>query len=319
MNITNIAVGLTGKDILSILNDFVDVEGLTVYSIDISEYILIKGNFKKGISIDFECGLKLNSTNNNMIQGEICKFKILNIGIASFFRKIALKFALKSFAEKGIYYNDGKVNIQYKYILKDIPYIDFSINDLRILDDKVVVGVNNVSISLGGELKKEVKLFKEEEVEEEIRESEERGKTEDIYTLGREKISNKLPEKIKKYSDYIFIIPDIAALLTRLLKDNRVSIKTKLILSGAVAYIVVPTDIIPDKIPFIGKIDELAVAFFALNRIVKDVPIHIILENWQGRNDIILVVKNLIEYITNFTAAQNVETLYEFLEEILSV
>ena len=95
--------------------------------------------------------------------------------------------------------------------------------------------------------------------------------------------------------------------------------KTKLILSGAVAYIVVPTDIIPDKIPFIGKIDELAVAFFALNRIVKDVPIHIILENWQGRNDIILVVKNLIEYITNFTAAQNVETLYEFLEEILSV
>lgn len=319
MNITNIAVGLTGKDILSILNDFVDVEGLTVYSIDISEYILIKGNFKKGISIDFECGLKLNSTDNNMIQGEICKFKILNIGIASFFRKIALKFALKSFAEKGIYYNDGKVNIQYKYILKDIPYIDFSINDLRILDDKVVVGVNNVSISLGGELKKEVKLFKEEEVEEEIRESEERGKTEDIYTLGREKISNKLPEKIKKYSDYIFIIPDIAALLTRLLKDNRVSIKTKLILSGAVAYIVVPTDIIPDKIPFIGKIDELAVAFFALNRIVKDVPIHIILENWQGRNDIILVVKNLIEYITNFTAAQNVETLYEFLEEILSV
>lgn len=319
MNITNIAVGLTGKDILSILNDFVDVEGLTVYSIDISEYILIKGNFKKGISIDFECGLKLNSTDNNMIQGEICKFKILNIGIASFFRNIALKFALKSFAEKGIYYNDGKVNIQYKYILKDIPYIDFSINDLRILDDKVVVGVNNVSISLGGELKKEVKLFKEEEVEEEIRESEERGKTEDIYTLGREKISNKLPEKIKKYSDYIFIIPDIAALLTRLLKDNRVSIKTKLILSGAVAYIVVPTDIIPDKIPFIGKIDELAVAFFALNRIVKDVPIHIILENWQGRNDIILVVKNLIEYITNFTAAQNVETLYEFLEEILSV
>ncbi|MBM6860822.1 DUF1232 domain-containing protein, partial [Clostridium saudiense] len=140
-----------------------------------------------------------------------------------------------------------------------------------------------------------------------------------IYTVGREKISKKLPEKIKKYSDYIFIIPDIAALLTRLLKDNRVSLKTKLIISGSIAYIVVPTDIIPDKIPFIGKIDELAVAFFALNRVVKDVPLHIILENWQGKNDIILVIKNLIEYITNFTAAQNVETLYEFVEEVLSV
>lgn len=319
MNITNVAVGLTGEDLLSILNDFVSVEGLTVNSIEISDCILIKGNFKKGLSIDFECGLRVNSADNDMIQGEICKFKVLNIGIASFFRKIALKYVLKSFADKGITYNEGKVNIQYKYILKDVPYIDFAINDLRLLDDKLVVGVNNVSISLGGELKKEVKLFKEEENEEELREGEERGKTEDIYTVGREKLSEKLPEKVKKYSDYIFVIPDIAALLTRLLKDNRVSLKTKLIISGSIAYIVVPTDIIPDKIPFIGKIDELAVAFFALNRIVKDVPLHIILENWQGKNDIILVIKNLIEYITNFTAAQNVETLYEFVEEVLSV
>lgn len=319
MNITNVAVGLTGEDLLSILNDFVSVEGLTVNSIEISDCILIKGNFKKGLSIDFECGLRFNSADNDMIQGEICKFKVLNIGIASFFRKIALKYALKSFADKGITYNEGKVNIQYKYILKDVPYIDFAINDLRLLDDKLVVGVNNVSISLGGELKKEVKLFKEEENEEELREAEERGKTEDIYTVGREKLSEKLPEKVKKYSDYIFVIPDIAALLTRLLKDSRVSLKTKLIISGSIAYIVVPTDIIPDKIPFIGKIDELAVTFFALNRIVKDVPLHIILENWQGKNDIILVIKNLIEYITNFTAAQNVETLYEFVEEVLSV
>ena len=319
MNITNVAIGLTGGDILSILNDFVSIEGLTVHSIDILDCIFIKGNFKKGISIDFECGLKINSADNNMIQGEISKFKVLNIGIASFIRKIALKFALKSFADKGITYKDGKVNIQYKYILKDIPYIDFNINDLRLLDNKLVVGVNDVCISLGGELKKEVKLFKEEQNEDEIRESEERGKTEDIYTIGREKLADKLPTKVKKYSDYIFIIPDIAALLTRLLKDNRVSIKTKLIISGAIAYIVVPTDIIPDKIPFIGSIDELAVAFFALNRIIKDVPLHIILENWQGKNDIILVIKNLIEYITNFTSAQNVETLYEFVEEVLSV
>ena len=109
MNITNIAVGLTGDDILSILNEFVSVEGLTVNSIDITDYILIKGNFKKGVSIDFECGLRINSTDNYMIQGEICKFKVLNIGIASFFRKMALKFALKAFADKGISYKEGKI------------------------------------------------------------------------------------------------------------------------------------------------------------------------------------------------------------------
>ena len=59
MNITNIAVGLTGGDLLSILDDFVSIEGLTIYSIDMSDCILIRGNFKKGISIDFECGLRV--------------------------------------------------------------------------------------------------------------------------------------------------------------------------------------------------------------------------------------------------------------------
>lgn len=319
MNISNITVGLTGGDLLSIFNDFVSIEELKIYSIDIDDYILIKGNFKKGISIDFECGVKINSAEDDMILGEVCKFRVLNIGIASFFRKIALKYALKSFADKGITYKDGKVYIQYKYLLKDVPYVDLHINDLKCLNGKLNVDIKDIVISLGGELKKEVKLFERAEQDEEVKEAEERGKTEDIYSVGREKVSEKLPSKVKKYKDYIFVIPDIAALLCRLLKDNRVSTKTKLIISGSIAYIALPTDLIPDKIPFIGKIDELAVAFFALNRIVKDVPLYVILENWQGKNDIILVIKNLIEYITNFTGAQNVETLYEFIDEILSV
>lgn len=319
MNISNIHIGLTGKDLLSIFNDFIEVEGLTVNDVEIHDFILIKGNFKKGISIDFECGIKIDSTENEMITGEICKFKILNIGIASFFRKLAMKYALKSFAEKGMTYKEGKVYIQYKYLLKDIKIIDFTINDLRCVEGKLNSDIKNIAVSLGGELKKEVKLFKVEEADEKVKEAELRGKTTDIYTVGRGVVKDKLPSKVKKFSDYIFIIPDIAALLCRLLKDDRVELKTKLIISGSVAYIAVPTDIIPDKIPFIGKVDELAVAFFALNRIVKDVPIEIILENWQGKNDIILVIKNLIEYITNFTGAQNVETLYEFIEEVMSV
>ena len=44
-------------------------------------------------------------------------------------------------------------------------------------------------------------------------------------------------------------------------------------------------DIIPDNIPFIGKVDEIAVAFFALERIIADVPVKIVLEkNKQERH-----------------------------------
>ena len=51
---------------------------------------------------------------DGLINGEVTGFKILNIGIASFLRKIALKFALKELSDKGISYDNGKVIIQYK-------------------------------------------------------------------------------------------------------------------------------------------------------------------------------------------------------------
>ena len=87
-------------------------------------------------------------------------------------------------------------------------------------------------------------------------------------------------------------------------------------MSSAIAYITVPSDIIPDKIPFIGAIDDIGVAFFALNKIMKDVPLNVILENWEGKNDILLVIKNGIDYLVNFTAAENVEKLYDVVEEL---
>ena len=60
-------------------------------------------------------------------------------------------------------------------------------------------------------------------------------KKEDYYTKGREKISDKLPDKAKKYKDYIFVLPDIAALIYRLLRDKRVSVKTKVIISAGLS------------------------------------------------------------------------------------
>ena len=41
--------------------------------------------------------------------------------------------------------------------------------------------------------------------------------------------------------------------------------------------------------------------------------------NWQGKKDILLRVKNEIEYATNFTGAKNIDSIYRVMEEILSV
>lgn len=318
MNISNVNIKLTGRDILSIFNDFVSIDEITIEDIKIKEQITVVGSFKKKNNIDFEVVLKLVSIEGEVIEVEVVAFKVLSIGIISIFRKLALKYALKALADKGIIYKKGKVHIYYKYLLKDIPYVDFSLVSLLCYGGIINAEIKDLQISLGGELKKEVSLFEEKETEKDEVIGEV-VKLKDSYTLGRSKVMEKVPKKIKKYSEYIFILPDIAALIYRLLKDQRVELRTKLIISASVAYIVFPTDVIPDKIPFIGKIDEVAVAFFALNKIVTEVPLNVILENWEGKNDIILVIKSLIEYTINFTKATNVDKLYSIIDEIASL
>lgn len=319
MNVSSINVGLTGEDLISIYNDFVAIKEIKISNIDVKEDIRISGSFTKGLTINFEVKVKLNSMENGLINGELTGFKILNIGIPSFIRKAILKFALKSLSDVGINYDKGKVIIQYKYLLKDIPYVDFDIYSIYCAYGVFNVELRNAKFSLGGELKKEIELlnFEKEKVPE--FNEEDISKTEDSYTKGREKIKDKLPNNAKKYSDYIFVLPDIAALIYRLLKDKRVSMKTKLVISAAVAYIAVPCDIIPDKVPFIGKIDDIAIGVFALNVIMTDVPLNVVLENWQGKNDILIVLKNVIDYATNFTGAKNIDSIYRVMEEVLSV
>lgn len=319
MNISGVKVSLTGEDLLSILNDFVKIDGLSLERVEIDEEIKLYGSFSKGFTINFIAGVKLSRVENGIIHGEVSSFKIAKIKIFSILRKAALKFALKSLEEKGITYKDGKVVINIKSLLKDVPYVDLNISDLHLRKGFLNVDLSNINVSLQGTLIKEVPEEEEETEEDEEKIDENIEKVKDYYSLGRGYVEEKLPSKVKTYSDYLFIIPDMAALLYRLLKDKRVSLKTKLIISGAIAYIAFPTDIIPDKIPFIGKIDEIAVAFFALERIIDDVSINIILENWEGKNDIVLVIKNIIEYVVNFTGAKNVEKVYNFVEEVMSL
>ena len=112
MNITNIKVKLTGDDLLSIFNEFINIEGIKVEKILLNDEISITGILNKGFNINFQISIKLNSYDNGVIAAEIVKLKILNLGIASFVRKLALKYVLKTFKEKGIVYNNGKVEIE---------------------------------------------------------------------------------------------------------------------------------------------------------------------------------------------------------------
>lgn len=314
MKISGVQAQLVGSDILSIINEFVKIDGLELKEAIIDNAINIKGAFKKGVSIDFAGQLTIEKVENSIVTAKFSKLKLMKLGFFRPIRSLALKIGLGQLKISGIDATKDRVIIDIKKLLKDIPYVDIDVKALYIKGQSLHAEVENINISLMGNIIKveepEVIIEDEEKVEEPV------NKVEDYYTLGRNKLQEKLPDGAKKISDYIFVVPDIVALICRMLKDSRVSMKTKLVVSASLAYVIFPTDLIPDKIPFIGKIDEIAVVFFALNRIATDVPTKVILENWAGKDELVLVLKNGLEYVTNFTGAKNVEKLYNVVEEL---
>ena len=314
MKISGVQAQLIGSDILSIINEFVKVEGLELKEVTIDNAINIKGTFKKGVSIDFAGQLTIEKVENSIVTAKFSKLKLMKLGFFRPIRSLALKIGLGQLKIIGIDATKDRVILDIKKLLKDIPYVDIDLKALYIKGQALHAEVENINISLMGNI---IKVEEPEVITEDADEVEEPvNKVADYYTLGRDKLQEKLPDGAKKISDYIFVVPDIVALICRMLKDSRVPIKTKLVVSASLAYVIFPTDLIPDKIPFIGKIDEIAVVFFALNRIATDVPTKVILENWAGKDELVLVLKNGLEYVTNFTGAKNVEKLYNVVEEL---
>jgi len=77
-------------------------------------------------------------------------------------------------------------------------------------------------------------------------------------------------------------IPAYLRLLGGLLRDPRVSRVDKALVVGAIAYVVMPIDVIPDFIPFLGQLDDVYVLIFALHRLVKRAGIDVVEDHWEG-------------------------------------
>lgn len=317
MNISGVQTQLSSDDLISIINEFVKVEGLEIENIILDNSLDVYGKYTSKFSISFEVSIEILSIKNGIIKGKFSKCKISGFGFFRPVRSLALKYINKKLQEIGIntdVYKDS-IEIDTNAIINTIPFINLNIDEIYIKGNKINIEVSNIEISLAGDLVKEKtsEVEKEEDDDELILPVK---KVEDKYTKGRKKLEKKFDGKLNVLHEYVLIVPDIVALIYRLLKDERVKIKTKLEISAAVAYIIFPIDIIPEFIPFIGKIDDVAVLFFALNRIINEVPINIIAENWAGKNDLVVVLKKAVEFLNSYTNSSNVDKLYDAVVEL---
>ena len=81
---------------------------------------------------------------------------------------------------------------------------------------------------------------------------------------------------------YIRQLPHFVRLLFGLVTDPRVAMVDKLLVFGAIAYIVTPIDLIPDFIPFIGEVDDVYLLVIALQRLISNAGRLVLLDHWGG-------------------------------------
>ena len=82
--------------------------------------------------------------------------------------------------------------------------------------------------------------------------------------------------------DTIRQLPNYVRLLFGLLRDSRVAAIDKLLVAGAIAYILAPVDIIPDWIPFLGEVDDVFLLVTALQRLISNAGRSVVLQYWLG-------------------------------------
>jgi uncharacterized membrane protein YkvA (DUF1232 family) len=98
----------------------------------------------------------------------------------------------------------------------------------------------------------------------------------------------------QKMREMLLFIPNLVSLLIGLLRDERVSQADKAILAGIIMYVIVPLDIIPDFIPFIGQVDDSYLLAISILRLFNRADRRIVMEHWNGQRDIKELVDNIV-------------------------
>ena len=82
----------------------------------------------------------------------------------------------------------------------------------------------------------------------------------------------RAPKDVAEVVDLVRRLPMYIRLVWALLRDRRVPVAQKLILAGIVGYLVLPIDLIPDFVPVLGQLDDIAVVLLGLDLFIRSAP-----------------------------------------------
>jgi|GEM_PF-361676 len=330
MRVTSLTTTLSAEDILHDLQTLVEanVEGLAFKSVQLEDnFIEIIGSFKKIINIPFLARVRIVSVFNNIMTVKIERVKVLKIGIPKFALNIASKTLASKAEEMGLKYENKSLSVNIEEALLKVPHVHMVVDHFTMTDGILSLKIKGIEADLDAiqaesnkDKEEEERLHAEEEAKK-LKEFNEKlklvQKTEDSYSGFREKVLEKVPFNRRNIADYAFILPDIYALAFRLLKDKRVSKRDKVLIGVTFGYPLLPFDLLPDKIPVIGKLDDLSLIFFGVNHIMRKIPVPILVKHWQGDLKMLKLVRDNIGTIANFTPAKTLDQVYGVVDNSL--
>jgi uncharacterized membrane protein YkvA (DUF1232 family) len=77
-------------------------------------------------------------------------------------------------------------------------------------------------------------------------------------------------------------IPDCIVLVRRLLGDERVPRRSRLLLIALIGYLALPFDLVPDFLPIAGQLDDAIIVALVLRSVLRAAGPQVLQEHWPG-------------------------------------
>jgi uncharacterized membrane protein YkvA (DUF1232 family) len=122
-----------------------------------------------------------------------------------------------------------------------------------------------------------------------------------------------------RHDDLIYQAPALYRLLTRLLDDPLLPGRLRPLVIAAIAYFILPADIIPEDIhgPY-GYVDDIFLCSFVADRVLREIDSEdILVNNWDGEASIVPLVQDILAQEADLIGDQRERCLwyigYEYL------
>ena len=89
-------------------------------------------------------------------------------------------------------------------------------------------------------------------------------------------------------------VPDCLVLMSRLLRDRRVSRARKVLVAAAVVYLAMPLDVVPDFIPIAGQLDDAIIVVLVLRAMLRGGSAGLLEEHWPGPDESLRVIRRAV-------------------------